>query len=86
MAERRDEVLFRSGMVKVDPPPTDYERGLQDAWDAINEIITRGELPEPAHSERNGMILASNQVFCILWKRFAKEEDIERLKRRDWSD
>lgn len=39
-----------------------YSRGLEAAWDAINRWIKSGPLPEPAHSERNGMVLAANEV------------------------
>lgn len=38
------------------------EQERQACWDAINKYIKSGPLPEPAHSERNGMILAANII------------------------
>ena len=31
-------------------------------WNEINAHIKQGELPEPAHSERNGLVLACNLI------------------------
>lgn len=46
-----------------------YERGyndaIQQAWDRINNIIKKGMLSEPQHSERNGLILAANEIFRL---------------------
>lgn len=43
-----------------------YLNGLQDAWAAVNDLIKRGELPEPAHSERNGLVLATNAILTLM--------------------
>lgn len=38
------------------------EEGLRAAWDAIDALIRYGELPYPAHEQRNGIVLACNAV------------------------
>lgn len=43
----------------------DYQRGLKDAWDAVNKLIVGGELPEEKHLVRNGYILATNQISAL---------------------
>lgn len=58
----------RSGRVVHEHELT--EIALEDAiaaereacWQAVNALIKRGDLPEPAHSERNGLIMASNAI------------------------
>jgi len=39
-------------------------RGAERAacWEEINAYIKTGDLPEPAHSERNGLVLACNII------------------------
>lgn len=46
-------------------------RGLEQAWEAINRWIKTGPLPEPAASERNGMVLAANAVRDLIDRPFA---------------
>jgi flagellar biosynthesis/type III secretory pathway protein FliH len=36
--------------------------GLEEALRRVNAWIRQGELSEPAHSERNGMVLAANLI------------------------
>lgn len=50
----------------------DYLLGVQEAWIVVNSLIKKGELSEPAHSERNGMVLAANAIFDL--KQKASEE------------
>lgn len=39
------------------------ERERRNCWEEINRYIKTGPLPEPQHSERNGMVLACN-IIC----------------------
>ncbi len=40
--------------------------GIQASWDAINKWICKGPLPSPQAEQRNGMVLAANEVFALL--------------------
>lgn len=34
----------------------------ESCWNAVNDLIKHGELAEPYHSQRNGLVLASNAI------------------------
>lgn len=42
------------------------QSALQDAWEAVNALIKKGHLPEPAHSERSGLVLAANAILDLM--------------------
>ena len=37
-------------------------REREACWKAVNDLIKHGELAEPYHSQRNGLVLASNAI------------------------
>lgn len=49
---------------------TEYERGFEDglqaAWDAVDRWIHRGPLPDGRQEQRNGMVLATNEIMKII--------------------
>lgn len=47
---------------RFDGAETIAENILEMCWDEVNQWIKTGPLPEPAHSERNGLILATNTL------------------------
>lgn len=65
MAETLKEAIVKELTAwdrRFDGPETIAEAVLQLCWDEINHYIRTGPLGEPAHSERNGLILAANMI------------------------